>query len=104
MSVLTLGEMRLGIERLRPRDATAAQALDARLAAVVRALAARVLPVTAEIAERWGALQAARGPLPVVDCLIAATAHAHGLVVVTRNVSDLARCGVETVDPWSGMP
>lgn len=100
LSVLTLGEMRLGIERLRPRDPDAAEALDTRLGGVVRALSGRVLPVKAEIAERWGALQAERGPVPAADCLIAATALCHGLAVVTRNVADLARCGVGTVNPW----
>ena len=99
--MLTLSEMRRGIERLRPRDPASAEVLGARVGAMVAALAGRVLPVTSEVAERWGEIEAARGPLPVVDCLIAATAQAYGLVVVTRNAADLARCGVETLDPWS---
>ena len=42
-----------------------------------------MISVTSDIAERWGELQAARGPLPLVDSLIAATAQAYGLQVVT---------------------
>lgn len=101
MSVMTLGELRQGIERLRPRDADAADVFEARLDAIARTLAGRVISVTFDIAERWGELQAARGPLPLVDSLIAATAQAYGLQVVTRNVADFERCGVGVVDPWA---
>ena len=100
MSVMSLGEMRQGIERLRPRDGDTADVLEARLGAIARTLAGRVISVTSDIAERWGELQAARGPLPVVDSLIAATAQAYGLRVVTRNVADFERCGVAVIDPW----
>jgi toxin FitB len=59
------------------------------------------LPLLA--ATRWGALAGEsekRGqPLPVIDSLIAATARAHGLAVVTRNVEDFKRCGVVCVNP-----
>ena len=52
----------------------------------------------------WGKLQgeaAQEGEsLPVMDSLIAATAAAHGLVVVTRNVKDVERCGVRVCNPW----
>jgi toxin FitB len=102
MSVMTLGELRQGIERLRPRDPDAAEVFEGRLGAITRTLAGRVISVTSDIAERWGELQAARGPLPLVDSLIAATAQAYGLQVVTRNVADFERCGVGVVDPWTG--
>jgi toxin FitB len=102
MSVMTLGELRQGIERLRPRDPEAAEVCEGRLGAIARTLAGRVISVTSDIAERWGELQAARGPLPLVDSLIAATAQAYGLQVVTRNVADFERCGVGVVDPWTG--
>lgn len=101
MSVMTLGELRQGIERLRPRDPEAADVFEVRLGAIARTLAGRVISVTSDIAERWGELQAARGPLPLVDSLIAATAQAYGLQVVTRNVADFERCGVGVVDLWA---
>lgn len=66
----------------------------------------RILAVDLETAETWGALcgeAARRGePLPVMDAWIAAVAARHRLTVVTRNVSDLARCGAEVLNPWSG--
>jgi predicted nucleic acid-binding protein len=53
----------------------------------------------------WGRLQGESGQkgviLPVMDSLIAATAKAHGLVVVTRNIMDMERCQVKVCNPWS---
>ena len=55
----------------------------------------------------WGRLQGeaeqAGEKLPVMDSLIAATAVAHGLVVVTRNVRDMERCGVKVCNPWESI-
>ena len=47
-----------------------------------------------------GASEARGKPLPVIDALIAATGLVHGLVVATRNVSDLERCGARCLNPW----
>ena len=58
-----------------------------------------LIPITDEIADRWGQLMAAR-PLPVVDGLIAATALEHNLTVVTRNKGDFDGAGVNVVDPF----
>lgn len=95
-----LGELRQGIERLRPRDARAAEALDAWMARLQRDYAGRVLVVTLEVADRWGAMNAG-DPLPTVDGLLAATAAVHGLTLVTRNVADVARTGVPVLDPFA---
>lgn len=71
---------------------------------VVTRFDGRILPVDVAVASRWGRLvgdAAARGlTLPIIDALLAATAQQHGLSVVTRNVRDLERCGVELVNPW----
>ena len=59
----------------------------------------RILPVTREIAEEWGRLNARR-PLPAADSLLAATANVHGLILATRNVGDLAEVGVRVTNPF----
>ena len=102
LSALVVGEIRQGVERLRTRDATRADALDRWLDGLLAGYAGRVLPVTAEIAQEWGRLNAAPQPPPVVDGLMAATAKVHRLTLVTRNTADVARTGVTVVDPFAG--
>lgn len=68
----------------RPHDLVA---LDTWLSQLATAYAERLLPVTTQIAERWGRMNVP-DPLPVIDSLLAATAHVHDLTVVTRKVSD----------------
>jgi predicted nucleic acid-binding protein len=99
LSVLTLGEIRRGIEALRPRDAARAAALDAWLGEVAEAFAPRLLGVDAAVAATWGRLSALRS-VPVIDALLAATALVHGLVLVTRNTADVAGLGVQVLDPF----
>ena len=102
VSVLTMGEIRRGIERLRGRDPTQANMFDAWLGRLLRDFAERVLPVIAEIADAWGRL-GVPDPVPTVDGLLAATARVGGLTLVTRNVSDLARTGVQLLNPFDGV-
>ncbi len=99
VSVLVLGEIRQGIERLRRREPARAAAYDAWLETLRREFADRVLPVTEAIALEWGRLNAG-DPIPVVDGLLAATAQAHGLTLVTRNVRDFGRTGVAVLNPF----
>ena len=100
LSVLSIGELRAGIERLGRRDRASADALEERLALVLSRFGSRILPVTADIADRWGRL-GVPDPVPVIDGLLAATALAHGLTVATRNVQDFMRCGVPVLNPWA---
>ena len=105
LSSLTIGELDKGIHGLPPtqRRRYLAKWLQDEL---LCRFAGRILPVDEAVARRWGQLQAiarSKGaPLPVIDSLIAATALVHGLQVVTRNVADLERCGVDVVNPWEG--
>lgn len=98
-SVLTLGEIRKGIETVRPRDPAKAQALARWLAQVEAAFGVRVLPVDMKVADRWGCMMAVRS-VSAVDCLLAATASVHGLVLVTRNAADVAGLGVAVLNPF----
>lgn len=101
VSVLTLGEIELGIARIRGRGGQdQASALERWLRDVEAAFEDRVLPVTLPVAAAWGRQQYAR-PLPVIDALIAATARVHGMTVVTRNIKDFALTGLDLFNPFS---
>ena len=60
----------------------------------------RILPITENIAQRWGQINSP-DPLPVIDALLAATALEHGMTLVTRNVRDVKRSGVLLLNPFS---
>lgn len=101
LSVLTIGEIRRGIESVRRRDPDSAAALDRWLALLGEAHADRVVSIDPAIAEEWGRMNVP-DPLPVVDGLLAATARVLGLTLVTRNIADVKGTGVELLDPFAG--
>jgi toxin FitB len=99
ISVISLGEIRRGIELLRKRDPTSARALEKWLTGLEEHYADRILPISAAIADRWGRI-ALDQPLPVSDGLLAATGIEHKLTIVTRNTDDFVRSGVNTLNPF----
>jgi predicted nucleic acid-binding protein len=99
VSVLTLGEIRLGIERLRKKDGARAELLERWLHGVRHTYKDRIINVDAAIAEEWGRLNT-RDPLPIIDGLLAASAKVRGCTLVTRNTADVARTGVTLVNPF----
>lgn len=101
LSVLTVGEIRRGIELKRRRDEVAAHHLDLWLEGLATSFASRILPVDQRVAEVWARLNVP-DPRPVVDGLIAATAAVHGLTLVTRNTRDFEDAGVELFNPFTG--
>jgi hypothetical protein len=103
LSVLVVGELRLGVERLRTRDLQRSVRLEEWLEDVKDSYRDRVLPVTAVVAEAWGRLRAST-PLPAVDSLLAATALVNGLTLVTRDTRTAQRTGVPYLDPWESSP
>ena len=103
LSALTVGEIRKGIESIRRRDATSAEALDAWLYELMESYADRIFPVDEVIAEQWGRFNVP-DPLPVLDSLLAATASVHGLTLVTRNLKDVERTGVVCLNPFRTRP
>ena len=107
VSVITLAEIQKGIELLAngKRRTQLERWLNQELIAW---FSGRILSVDYQVARRWASLVATRiqkgKPLPTVDSLIAATALAHGLTVITRNVRDFEDTGVMTFNPWESDP
>ncbi len=101
--MLVAGEIRKGIERVRPRDGRKAAALERWLRQVEQRFGDRILPVDARVADIWGALSAIR-PIPVIDALLAATARRFDMTLVTRNTSDVDGLGASVLNPfdWRG--
>jgi predicted nucleic acid-binding protein len=99
LSVLVVGELHQGIERLRRRDPVAARKLDRWLTVLTESYAERILAVDLDVATLWGRLNVP-DPLPAVDGLLAATAIVRNLTLVTRNTSDVRRTGVRLLNPF----
>jgi len=104
LSVISLGEIRRGVEALR--DGAKKERLRLWLEQDLPAwFEDRLLPVSATVADRWGRLLAEVGrPIPAIDSLLAATALHHELRLVTRNVRDFRFPGLEVVNPWDPAP
>ena len=100
LSVLTLGEIRRGVEKLHQGERKRALRLWLEQE-LPMFFAGRVLPIDEAVAHRWGHLMAAMGrPLPAIDSLLAATALEHNLVLITRNLQDVADLPVAVANPW----
>lgn len=99
LSVLTLGELRRGVERLRSRDTKAARTWDRWLHQVVSDHGERVLPIDEAVVEEWGVLLSTAA-CPTREGLLAATALAYDLTLVTRSSKVLEQTGARIVDPF----
>ncbi len=101
ISVLTLGELRRGVERTRNRgDAIAAKFLEEWLAATATRFSGHIVDIDQPIAERWGRM-GVPDPVSPVDGLIAATAIERDLTVATRNTRHFARTGARCTNPFN---
>ena len=99
VSVLTLGEIRKGIERVRRSEPAKCRMLEGWLEELESTYSDSILPVSSQVADQWGRWSALR-PLPVIDALLAATAKIHGITLVTRNTKDLAGLDCELLNPF----
>jgi len=104
VSVLTLGEIRKGIEWLG--DSRRQERLRVWLEHDLPAwFEGRVLSIDLAVADRWGRLLAeAHRSLPTIDSLLAATALRYELRLVTRNADDFKYPGLAVINPWLGAP
>jgi len=100
LSVLTLGEIRKGIENLS--DTVRREKLRVWLEHdLLQWFEGRVLPIDVLVAERWGVMLGRVGrSLPAIDSLLAATALHHELRIVTRNEKDFDCFELEVINPW----
>lgn len=105
ISVITVGELRRGIVRLEPsrrRDD-----LDFWLQDLILRYGERILSIDLAVTERWASMaeanRSAGRASEMSDELIAATAHVHGLTIVTRNIRHFEHRGCRILCPW-GAP
>ena len=100
ISVLTIGEIRKGVELIA--DSSRKEKLRVWLEHTLPDwFEERVLPIDEAVAEQWGRMMAEAGrPVPAIDSLLAATALHHDLRVVTRNTQDFEFPGLEVINPW----
>lgn len=100
LSVLTLGELRRGIENTTETQLRI-RLLDWLETDLPNFFAGRILPFDTSIANKWGHIMAtANRPLPAIASLIGATAAYHNLCLVTRHAQDFVDLGVEVINPW----
>ncbi|HRJ53918.1 MAG TPA: type II toxin-antitoxin system VapC family toxin [Candidatus Thiothrix moscowensis] len=100
VSAISILELETGILLLERRDATQGAMLRQWLETqVLPSFAERVLAVDTAVAWQCASLHVP-DPRSDRDALIAASAMAHGMAVVTRNVEDFKPTGVEIVNPW----
>ena len=102
VSVLTLGEIRKGVERLAP-SAHRERFKQWLEVALPNRFGRNVLDVNLEVADHWGrlAVELVRTPRPILDSLLAATALTQGLTLVTRDTGFETNPGLQTFNPWT---
>ena len=100
ISVLTIGEVRYGLSKLKNHHVQE-QFTGWLEKELLPAFEKRILPIDQMVAENWGRIRSsAHRTMPSINALIAATALQHHLTIVTRNAKDFEFPGVKVVNPW----
>jgi toxin FitB len=97
ISAITLGELQAAVEKVRQQDPGRAEIIESWIDSV--AVSHNVLPMDGDAFRRWARLMHAKPADLIADAMIGATAAAHNLTVVTRNLRDFERLGVPAFDP-----
>jgi predicted nucleic acid-binding protein len=102
ISVITVGEIRKGLTKLKPSEKK--RRLTEWLNTLLRRYSERILAVDLTIAENWGMIQGdaekAGKPMASVDSLLAATAYTLNMTLVTRNERDFIQGPAPVINPW----
>ncbi len=98
LSAVTLGELQIGVERVRQQDSQKAAEIESWLDSIENSMA--VLPMDSVCFREWARLIARKSDDLLEDAMIAAMARVHRLTVATRNVRDFADFKVEVVNPF----
>jgi len=98
LSAVTLGEIQAGIELTREQDAAKAMELESWADQV--AATWNVLPLDGAAFRIWGKLMHRQSDALIEDAMIASTAILHGLTIVTRDVKDFKKFGVDVLNPF----
>lgn len=101
VSVITLGEIRRGVEMIRHRgDSKQADRLEAWLTGLITDYGDSIIEFAQDEAQVWGRLRVPH-PENAIDKQIVATALTHGLTLVTRNTAHFSGLGVTLVNPFT---
>jgi len=101
VSVVTVGELRRGVELIRYRgDMRQANQLEKWLEALLTEYQDHILDINQDIAQLWGRLRVPHSE-NALDKQIAATALIYELTVVTRNHKDFVKTGVRVLNPFT---
>lgn len=104
LSAITIMEIELGVLRIERRDPVQGARLRTWMDHhILPEFADRIVPIDKAVAQRCALLHVP-DPRPERDAFIAATALAHGMTVVTRNIADFAPTGVPLLNPWDAHP
>jgi predicted nucleic acid-binding protein len=99
ISVITIGEIRKGIEQKRRTDPGRAERLERTLHIIRTDYRGRMIPISEDVAEEWGRMCMVYPNHPV-DNLLSATAKIHGMTLVTRNIRDVELHDISCFNPF----